>query len=350
MTPQTAPAGPVPVSSLNGTTDPGSSRTGHTSNAPAQPRQLDGSPLVTTCQAGTLVMVRDEGDHWNRLSIYYRASQSPMGLTLADVGSWLAIGMNDNLCAALALLRHAYDCAQEARAATWDFALEIGKLYEAGLTTTDLRWLVVKGFVEHGAETSAYGDSHRSFTRSAGFNFLTTTCVVLTREGAAFASQVLQTATATRAAAEPPAGVEKAPAGSEIPANGETQPKATLKPHWNPARRELSIGNRLVKQFLVPAGNQEVILGAFQEEGWPEHIDDPLTGNHDIDPKARLNDAVYRLNRKQLELSIRFRTNGKGNGVHWSLVQTQNGAPTSKRSQGTAYGSIDPKHRRAIDV
>jgi hypothetical protein len=86
--------------------------------------------------------------------------------------------INDNLYAALALLRHAYDCAEDAHAAPWDFALEIGKLHEAGLTVTELRSLVAEGFVEHGAETSAGGDAHRSFTRSGGFNFSTTTCVV----------------------------------------------------------------------------------------------------------------------------------------------------------------------------
>jgi len=62
----------------------------------------------------------------------------------------------------------------------------------------------------------------------------------------------------------------------------------------------LSLGDRIVKQFHVPASNQEVILNTFQEEGWPRHIDDPLTGNYGIDPRTRLNDAIYRLNHKQL--------------------------------------------------
>ena len=37
-----------------------------------------------------------------------------------------ALPSNDNLHAALALLRHAYDCAEDAHAAPWDFTLEIG--------------------------------------------------------------------------------------------------------------------------------------------------------------------------------------------------------------------------------
>jgi uncharacterized protein (TIGR03032 family) len=52
-------------------------------------RQLGASLLVTTYQAGKLVMVRDEGDH---LNTHYRAFQSPMGLALADGGGRFAIG------------------------------------------------------------------------------------------------------------------------------------------------------------------------------------------------------------------------------------------------------------------
>jgi uncharacterized protein (TIGR03032 family) len=58
-------------------------------NFPALLRHLGASLLVTTYQAGKLVMVRDEGD---RLNTHYRAFQSPMGLALADGGTKLAIG------------------------------------------------------------------------------------------------------------------------------------------------------------------------------------------------------------------------------------------------------------------
>jgi hypothetical protein len=89
MTTQTAPAGPAPISSRNGTADPEPLRAGHTQNFPALLRQFGASLLVTTYQAGKLVLVRDEGDH---LNTHFRAFQSPMGLALADGGSKLAIG------------------------------------------------------------------------------------------------------------------------------------------------------------------------------------------------------------------------------------------------------------------
>src|SRR5271167_2493886 len=67
--------------------DPSPLRAVHTTNFPALLRQLGASLLVTTYQAGKLVMVRDEGDH---LNTHFRAFQAPMGMALS--GDWLAIG------------------------------------------------------------------------------------------------------------------------------------------------------------------------------------------------------------------------------------------------------------------
>ena len=50
-------------------------------------RRLGASLLVTTYQAGKLVMVRDEGD---QLNTHFRTFQAPMGL--AFDGSRLAVG------------------------------------------------------------------------------------------------------------------------------------------------------------------------------------------------------------------------------------------------------------------
>ena len=59
----------------------------HTQNFPSLLRQLGASLLVTTYQAGKLVIVRDEGDH---LNAHFRVFQAPMGMALA--GDRLAIG------------------------------------------------------------------------------------------------------------------------------------------------------------------------------------------------------------------------------------------------------------------
>ncbi len=59
----------------------------HTPNFPALLRQLGASLLVTTYQAGKLVLVRDEGDH---LNTHFRGFQAPMGMALN--GDRLAVG------------------------------------------------------------------------------------------------------------------------------------------------------------------------------------------------------------------------------------------------------------------
>lgn len=69
--------------------EPGPLRAGHTPNFPALLRQLGASLLVTTYQAGKLVMVRDEGEH---LNTHYRAFKAPMGPALTEGGAKLAIG------------------------------------------------------------------------------------------------------------------------------------------------------------------------------------------------------------------------------------------------------------------
>src|SRR5580704_13520715 len=71
------------------TPDPTPLRAVHTPNFPALLRQLGASLLVTTYQAGKLVMLRDEGDH---LNTHYRTFKAPMGLALTNGGARLAIG------------------------------------------------------------------------------------------------------------------------------------------------------------------------------------------------------------------------------------------------------------------
>ena len=231
------------------------------------------------------------------------STDSPQDSTLLSIA--------DSLRAALVRLWHAYDFARDAHAALWDFAVEIGRLYETGLTTSDLRWLLAKGFVQHGDETSVYRDAHRSFAPSDGFNFLATTCFVLTEKGAVFVSHVMNATPAPGDATSLLVPVQIAKHASTL-----------LLPLWDPLRRQLSLGDVIVKRFAVPARNQQLILSAFQEEGWPQHIDDPLPGNDKGTCKARLHDAINRLNGKQLDPSIRFHGNGHGNGVFWRLSRS----------------------------
>ena len=57
-----------------------------------------------------------------------------------------------------------------------------------------------------------------------------------------------------------------------------------LIPTWDYDRRELRYGGQLIKHFKWKAINQERVLMAFEEEGWPDCIDDPLPPSANVNP------------------------------------------------------------------
>lgn len=213
---------------------------------------------------------------------------------------------------AICLLLEAHRYAQELGRDVWDFAVEIDGLRQAGCTNNEFRWLVWKGYVQYAAETTTLGASRRVFRRGRRGNgqiFDRKTCFILTAEGLAFAAATLD---------QWPAPVA-VPAASPRTA-GQLLPPAAAKPKWDRERQELRVGNVVVKQFKVPAANQERILAAFEEDGWPPHIDDPLPPTSDQDSKRRLHDTVNSLNRNQRQPLLHFLGDGTGQGVRWELT------------------------------
>ena len=90
------------------------------------------------------------------------------------------------------------------------------------------------------------------------------------------------------------------------------------KPVWDPHLRELRVGKLVIKRFRQPAGNQVTVLASFQELNWPCRIDDPLTGDSDFEPKRRLRDTVFALNRTHVTPNVLvFEADGTGTGIIW---------------------------------
>ena len=83
----------------------------------------------------------------------------------------------------------------------------------------------------------------------------------------------------------------------------------TDKPTWNKERRELTFRGQLCKKFRQRAQNQIPIIEAFDTEGWPAAIDDPLHPSKKGDNRQRLTDAIWQLNRQNL---ILFELDGRG--------------------------------------
>ena len=80
-----------------------------------------------------------------------------------------------------------------------------------------------------------------------------------------------------------------------------------MVPTFDPMTRTLWLDGEISKQFRQPAADQEAVLRAFQEEGWPPRIDDPLPPRDGKDRKARLHEVITNLNR-----NVRARRNTSG--------------------------------------
>ena len=91
-------------------------------------------------------------------------------------------------------------------------------------------------------------------------------------------------------------------------------------PGWDGKLRQLSFNACVVKQFRLPASNQEAVLAAFQDEGWPPSIDDPLPFLPEQRSKRRLHETIRHLNANHQNRLIRFRGNGTGEAVLWEPI------------------------------
>ncbi len=91
-------------------------------------------------------------------------------------------------------------------------------------------------------------------------------------------------------------------------------------PHWDCDGRILIFGGKVIKRFARCALNQERVLTAFEEEGWPRRIDDPLPPTSGVGAKIRLHDTIKWLNRDLEQGMLRFVGDGTGEGVCWESI------------------------------
>lgn len=213
---------------------------------------------------------------------------------------------------ALELLRLADVYAQDAGKDKWQFAVEICRLRDLGMTDSALRWLLCKGTVAHREEITQRDDQQRVF-RSLGTCMLTdNTCFILgtVPQELAPVHCVCSSTTYDR----------------EVVFSAESHFEAvtptSILPVWDSMRHELRLGDVIVKRFKHRSRNQEAVLTAFEEEGWPHKVDDPLAPFDECDPKRRLNDTIKGLNHHQLSFLIRFRGDGTGEAVVWELAES----------------------------
>ena len=235
--------------------------------------------------------------------------------------------------AGLMLLLEADENAKDLHHDCWDFAVELESLQAAGLTNSDLRWLIYKGYVEHAREITLSGDQRRTFRPNRNATFHKRTSFVLLEHGIPFAMTAYRQAGADASAAKMIAELIHNPSGNSAGSTSAAQTfarpshngnansgRSAPVPTWDRDRQELRLAGKLIKQFKVPAANQEMILAAFEEEQWPPRVDDPLPPHPAQDSKRRLHDTINSLNRSHKNALIRFLGDGSGQGVRWEPV------------------------------
>lgn len=200
---------------------------------------------------------------------------------------------------ALRLLYEAWNAAHAEGRDVWQFALEIEQLRALGLSHTDLRRLLCWGHLEHARERTSCHARQRIFQPLQTLNLPKQTCFVLTAKGWEAALKHAADKSGERIA------------DTEEPADS---------PYWDNDSRQLWWHDCLIKAFHRPAVNQELILAALEEEGWPPRIDDPLPQVPNIDSKVRLHDTIKSLNRHHLKRIIHFGGDGRGQGIQWLFL------------------------------
>jgi len=235
----------------------------------------------------------------------------------------------------LAELLEAFDLAREAGCDVWDFALELSVLLSAGCSVTQLRWMMNKRFLQHGVEFAPLDDDRRFIRKVKWLKFGEASCFVLSQTGADFARAKCAEST------------ERETLHSGAGRNGKNEPGAAspTKPHWDAALRQLTIGNTLVKTFLHPAPNQELALAAFEEDGWPQRIDDPLAPSAECSAKCRLHDTINSLNGHQIHPCLHFSSDANGQGIRW--MWKRHPAPRHSTNGRKTNGSKKKGHRKS---
>ena len=234
--------------------------------------------------------------------------------SLPDLDS-ITVGCAIRLYAAFEELLKSFAYAAHLNVSIWEFAVDHPSLRRLGIGNNDLRWLLAAGFVSCSIETTTATDPARKFKPSRRLGFSKQTCFVLTERGMKIARAL-------------PGGTENIPRETPAAESSPRLPESQLpsrSPKWDRQRQELLVGHLVVKRFRVPAPSQEVILAAFEEEGWPPRIDDPLPPRGDQCTKRRLQETIKSLNRNQRHPLLRFLGDGSGQGVIWDYCENANG-------------------------
>lgn len=224
---------------------------------------------------------------------------------------------------AICRLLKAYNYAGDTGRNPWEFAVTIGEILRDGVSESELRWLACRGYVDHAQELPSTG-SERTFDHHVSLRLGKRSAFVITSLGVTFGHELFGGLMHPVPAHDFPAEPMDSDHGSAADcstANGYHPARRIEFPTWDRDRRELRLGEQVIKVFKLPSPMQEAILVAFEEEHWPPRIDDPLPSHPELLPKRRLHDTIKSLNRNQKNSLIRFMGDGTGEGIRWELCE-----------------------------
>ncbi|HYV35471.1 MAG TPA: hypothetical protein VE988_07195 [Gemmataceae bacterium] len=92
-----------------------------------------------------------------------------------------------------------------------------------------------------------------------------------------------------------------------------------LTPRYDEQDRSFRWGVHELKRFRQRAGNQELLCRVFEEERWPDQLDDPLPPKQPGDRKHRLRMTIQKLKLVRKAL-LHFQGEGSGDSVVWKTA------------------------------
>ena len=224
----------------------------------------------------------------------------------------------------IAELARADDYARDLRCDPWQFAVEISRLTDLGLTTNDLRWLVEKGFATHAREVTGPDDGLRRFEAVRNTAFTKETCFLLTDSGLSFAGVVCSGPTllvVARCAAAlqtdavklpaPLSSCQAPPPCQSTPATCRTGTTPTAPCTWASRSSSASGTARRIKRSSSRPS---------RKRGGPGASTTRCRRRPNVVPKRRLHDTIKWLNRHQEIRRLNFFGDGTGEGVRREVM------------------------------
>lgn len=119
-------------------------------------------------------------------------------------------------------------------------------------------------------------------------------------------------------------------AGEALPTSGShiLAPLAKLRPYYDKRARQLWLDGALLMRVYRNDSNQALILRAFADDDEsPDFIYDPLTPEGELDPRRRLHDTLFALNRSitaqadpDARYLVQFHAEQRATVIRWQVI------------------------------